>query len=94
MAGLSTRLLPVVLAALEAACTDDSTCTASGHHLFAGACRCVNGPITEPRHELGVNALGQGIGQATIGRALQLVVRKLVWPARRVDRATLGQPAS
>ena len=96
MAGCRPEYLPVVLAAVEAACTD----TFNMHGLlcttwFAGPVVIVNGPA---RHELrmnsGVNALGQGNrANATIGRALQLVVRN-VGGGRpgEIDRATLGTP--
>jgi hypothetical protein len=96
MAGCRPEYLPVVLAAVEAACTDEFNmhgllCTT----WFAGPVVIVNGPA---RHQLGmnsgVNALGQGNrANATIGRALQLVVRN-VGGGRpgEIDRATLGTP--
>jgi hypothetical protein len=86
----------VVLAALEAACTDDFNmhgllCTT----WFTGPVVVVNGPIaTEIGMNSGVNALGQGNrANATIGRALQLIVRN-VGGGRpgEIDRATLGGP--
>ena len=96
MAGCKPEYLPVVLAALEAACTDDFNI----HGLlattwFAGPLIVVNGPIARAiGMNSGVNALGQGNrANATIGRALQLVVRN-VGGGRPggVDRATLGNP--
>jgi hypothetical protein len=96
MAGCRPEYLPVVLAALEAACTD----AFNMHGLLAttmgaGPVLVVNGPI---RRELGMstgmNALGQGNrANMTIGRALQLVVRN-VGGGRpgEVDRATFGNP--
>jgi hypothetical protein len=96
MAGCRPDYLPVVLASLEAACTDEFNM----HGLlattwFAGPVVVVNGPITRALGmNSGVNALGQGNrANATIGRALQLVVRN-VGGGRpgEVDRATLGQP--
>ena len=96
LAGCEPRYLPVVLAAVEAACTD-----AFNLHgvlattYFVGPLIIVNGPI---RHEIGINcgpnAFGQGArANLTIGRALQLLVRN-VGGGRpgEVDMATLGQP--
>ncbi len=96
MAGCRPEYLPVVLAAAEAALVD-----AFGLHgvlcttMFAGPMLIVNGPAAQ-RVGLnsGVNALGQGNrANATIGRALQLVVRN-VGGGRpgEIDRATLGTP--
>ncbi|HEX2849686.1 MAG TPA: thioredoxin, partial [Acidimicrobiales bacterium] len=88
--------LPVVLAAVEAACTDQFNI----HGLlattyFSGPMVIVNGPITKAiGMNSGINALGQGNrANATIGRALQLVIRN-VGGGRpgEVDRATLGNP--
>jgi hypothetical protein len=96
MAGCRPEYLPVVLAAVEAACTDEFNM----HGLlattwFSGPVVIVNGPITRAiGMNSGVNALGQGNrANATIGRALQLVVRN-VGGGRpgEVDRATLGNP--
>lgn len=96
MAGCRPEYLPVVLAAVEAACTD----AFNMHGLLAttmssGPVIIVNGPI---RKRLGMNtemnALGQGNrANATIGRALQLVVRN-VGGGRpgEVDRAVFGHP--
>jgi hypothetical protein len=96
LAGCRPEYLPVVLTAVEAACTDEFNmhgllCTT----WFSGPVVIVNGPA---RHHLGmnsgVNALGQGNrANATIGRALQLVVRN-VGGGRpgEIDRATLGTP--
>jgi hypothetical protein len=96
LAGCRPEYLPVVIAAVEAACTDDFNM----HGLlattwFSGPVVIVNGPIA-PR--IGMNSGGNAMGQgnranATIGRALQLVVRN-VGGGRpgEVDRATLGQP--
>ena len=96
MAGCRPEYLPVVLAAVEAACTD-----AFNLHgvlattYFVGPLIIINGPI---RHEIGINCganvFGQGArANATIGRALQLLVRN-VGGGRpgEVDMATLGQP--
>ena len=96
MAGCLPEYLPVVLTAVAAACTD----TFNMHGLLAttfsgGPTVIVNGPIrTAIGMNSGSNALGQGNrANATIGRALQLVVRN-VGGGRpgEVDRATQGQP--
>lgn len=96
MAGCRPDYLPVVLAAVEAACTDEFNI----HGLlattwFSGPLVIVNGPLARAiGMNDGINALGQGNrANATIGRALQLVVRN-VGGGRPggVDRATLGQP--
>jgi len=96
MAGCRPEYLPVVLAALEGACTDEFNI----HGLlattfFSGPILIVNGPIAkEIGMSSGVNALGQGNrANLTIGRAFQLVIRN-VGGGRPggVDRATLGSP--
>jgi len=96
MAGCKPEYLPVVLAAVEAACTD-AFCM---HGLlattyFSGPVVMVNGPVSRAiGMNAGINALGQGNrANATIGRALQLVVRN-VGGGRpgEIDRATLGNP--
>lgn len=96
MAGCKPEYLPVVLAAVEAFCTDEF----NGHGLlattyFSGPVAVVNGPIAKA---IGMNSGGNALGQGnranlTIGRALQLVVRN-VGGGRPggVDRATLGNP--
>lgn len=96
MAGCRPEYLPVVLAALEAACTD-----AFNMHgvlattWFSGPIVVVNGPVAAA---VGMNAEGNCLGQgnranATIGRALQLIVRNVGGGRpQEVDRATLGQP--
>lgn len=96
MAGCKPEYLPVVLAAVEAACTDEF----NAHGLlcttwFSGPMVIVNGPIARAiGMNSGVNALGQGNrANATIGRALQLVIRN-VGGGRpgEIDRAALGNP--
>ncbi len=96
MAGCRPDYLPVVLAAVEAVCTDEFNM----HGLLATTMPCspvivVNGPI---RRRLGmnsgINVFGQGNrANSTIGRALALVVRN-VGGGRpgEVDRATFGSP--
>jgi hypothetical protein len=96
MAGCRPEYLPVVLAALEAACTDDFNM----HGLIATTWAAapvivVNGPVAERiGMNWGGNVLGQGNrANATIGRALQLIVRN-VGGGRPggVDRAAHGNP--
>ena len=97
MAGCAPEHLPVVIAALEAACTDEFNM----HGVLAttmsvGPVLVVNGPVAD-RIGLnsGLNTLGQGNrANSTIGRALQMVVRN-VGGGRPggVDRATFGSPA-
>lgn len=96
MAGCRPEYLPVVLAAVAAACTDEFNAhglVATTH--FAGPVVVVNGPVARAiGMNSGANALGQGNrANATIGRALQLVIRN-VGGGRPggVDRATLGNP--
>jgi hypothetical protein len=96
MAGCKPEYLPVVLAAVEAACTSEF----NAHGLlattyFSGPVVVVNGPIASA---IGMNSGGNAFGQgnranASIGRALQLVIRN-VGGGRpgEVDRATLGNP--
>ena len=96
MAGCQPEYLPVVLTAVEAACLDDFCM----HGLlattyFSGPVVIVNGPVARAiGMNSGVNALGQGNrANATIGRALQLVIRN-VGGGRPggVDRSTFGNP--
>jgi hypothetical protein len=96
MAGCRPEYLPIVLTALEAACTDEFNI----HGVLAttmpvGPVIVVNGPIRRAiGMNSGVNALGQGNrANSTIGRAFQLVIRN-VGGGRPggVDRATLGNP--
>lgn len=96
MAGCRPEYLPVVLAAVEAACTDEFNI----HGVLAttmsvGPVIVVNGPI---RKKIGMNSGGNVLGQGnranmTVGRALQLVVRN-VGGGRpgEVDQSTLGNP--
>jgi len=96
MAGCRPEYLPVVLAAVEAALIDEFgmhgvLCTT----MFCGPTVIVNGPVARA---IGMNSGGNALGQgnranASIGRALQLVIRN-VGGGRpgEVDRATLGTP--
>ncbi len=96
LAGCLPEHLPTVLACVEAACTDEFNI----HGLlattyFSGPMVVVNGPV---RRRLGMNsgtnAFGQGNrANATIGRALQLVIRNIGGGRPGgVDRATFGNP--
>lgn len=96
MAGCKPEYLPVVIAGVEAICTDEFnihgvTATTMG----ASPVMVINGPI---RHKIGMNmklgALGAGNrANATIGRALRLVVRNVGGASTGgVERSTLGNP--
>ena len=96
MAGCKPEYMPVLLAAVEAALEPVFTL----HGLlattyFSSPIIIVNGPIARRiGMNSGLNALGQGNrANATIGRALQLIVRN-VGGGRpgEADRATLGGP--
>lgn len=96
MAGCKPEYLPVVITAVEAALQDEFCM----HGLlattyFSGPLVIVNGPLSRA---IGMNSRGNALGQgnranATIGRALQLVIRN-VGGGRPggVDRAALGNP--
>ncbi len=95
MAGCPPPALPVVLAAVEAACVEEFAM----HGLLAttypaGPTVVVSGPLAE---RVGMNSGGNALGQGnranlTIGRALQLTVRNIGGgkPGEE-DRATHGQ---
>ncbi len=96
MAGCRAEYLPVVLAALEAVCTDEFNIHGvMATTMGASPVLVVNGPIRERiGMNMGLGALGQGNrANATIGRALRLVVRN-VGGARPggTERSTLGNP--
>ena len=96
MAGCKPDYLQVVIAALRAALKDEFCmhgllCTT----YFSTPVMIVNRPITKQiGMNSGVNALGQGNrANATIGRALQLIVRNVGGGIPGgIDRATLGNP--
>ncbi len=96
LAGCKPEYLPVVIAAVEAA-LDPAFCL---HGLlattwFSGPMVIVNGPI---REAIGMNWQGNVLGQgnranATIGRALQLVVRNVGGgKPQEADQSTFGAP--
>lgn len=96
MAGCLPEYLPVVITAVEAV-LEDQFCM---HGLlattyFSGPMIVVNGPISR---SIGMNSGGNALGQgnranATIGRALQLVIRNVGGgKPGGVDRAALGNP--
>ena len=96
LAGCKPEYLPVVLAAVEAAL--DPVFSWHGvlaTTMFVGPVVIVNGPI---RRQISMNARGNALGQgnranATIGRALQLIIRNVGGGRpQEVDRATLGNP--
>lgn len=96
MAGCKPEYMPLVIAAVEAALMDEFglhglLCTT----MFGSPVVVVNGPAARAvGMNSGMNALGQGNrANATIGRALQLVVRN-VGGGRpgEIDRSALGNP--
>lgn len=96
MAGCKPEFLPVVIAGVEAVCTDEFNIHGvNATTMGASPVLVVNGPI---RQRIGMNmkqaALGNGNrANATIGRAVRLVVRN-VGGARPggTDRSTLSSP--
>ena len=96
MAGCKPEYMPVVLAAVEASLAPEFAmhgllCTT----WFSSPMVVVNGPVARRiGMNSGVNALGQGNrANASIGRALQLVVRNVGGGVPGgIDRATLGWP--
>ena len=96
MAGCKPEYLPVVISSVEAALQDEFCM----HGLlattyFSGPMILVNGPISRA---IGMNSKGNALGQgnranATIGRALQLVIRNVGGgKPGGVDRAVFGNP--
>lgn len=96
LAGCLPEYLPVVITAVEAV-LEDQFCM---HGLlattyFSGPLLIVNGPVSR---SIGMNSGGNALGQgnranATIGRALQLVIRNVGGgKPGGVDRAALGNP--
>lgn len=96
MAGCAPECLPVVIAALEAVCTDVFNIHGvMATTMGASPVMVVNGPIRRRiGMEMGLGALGQGNrANATIGRALRLTLRN-IGGARPggVERPTLSNP--
>jgi hypothetical protein len=96
LAGCRPEYFPVVLATVEAALKPEF----SMHGLlatlwFSGPVVIVNGPITK---RIGMNSGGNALGQgnranATIGRALQLLIRNVGGGIPgEIDRSVLGNP--
>ncbi|MEM7254963.1 MAG: thioredoxin [Pseudomonadota bacterium] len=96
LAGCRPEYFPVVLAAVEGALRPEF----SMHGLlatlwFSGPVLIVNGPVTK---RIGMNWAGNALGQgnranATIGRALQLLIRNVGGGLPGgVDRSVLGNP--
>lgn len=96
LAGCKPEYLPVVLAAVEAACLDEFCMHGVlATTYFSGPVVIVNGPVAKAiGMNAGVNALGQGNrANAAIGRALQLIIRNVGGGIPGgVDRAVLGNP--
>lgn len=96
MAGCKPEYLPVIIAAVEAVCEDEFCMHGVlATTYFSGPIVIVNGPIVKSiGMNFGINALGQGNrANATIGRALQLVIRNVGGgKPGGVDRAMLGNP--
>ncbi|MDX1490128.1 MAG: hypothetical protein R3332_02505 [Pseudohongiellaceae bacterium] len=96
LAGCTPEYFPVVLATVRAAlqdpfCMHGLLCTT----YFSSPVVIVNGPAARLiGMNSGINALGQGNrANATIGRALQLVIRNVGGgKPGGIDRATLGSP--
>ncbi len=96
LAGCKPEYFPLVLATVSAAlqdrfCLHGLLCTT----YFSSPVVIVNGPVARQiGMNAGVNALGQGNrANATIGRALQLLVRNVGGGIPGgIDRATMGNP--
>lgn len=96
MAGCKPDYLPVVIAAVEAVCTDEFNIHGvMATTMGASPVLVVNGPI---RNRIGMNsglmALGTGNrANATIGRAVRLAIRNIGGSKPGgTDRSTLGSP--
>ena len=96
MAGCRPEYFPVVFAAIEGALIPEFCMHGLLATLwFSGPVLIVNGPITKRiGMNWGGNALGQGNrANATIGRALQLVIRNVGGGRpREIDRSVFGTP--
>ncbi len=94
MAGCKPEYMPILIAAVEAVCTDEFNIHGvMATTMGASPVMVVNGPI---RHKIGMNmqlgALGHGNrANATIGRALRLLTRNVGGSKPGgTDRSTLG----
>lgn len=97
MAGCRPEYLPIVLAAVEAAATDEFNIHGVAATTFnSGPIVIVNGPVTE---RVGMNSEFNAFGpgnraNATIGRALNLVIRNVGGSVPgEIDRSMQGHPA-
>jgi hypothetical protein len=95
-AGCAPEHLPLVIAAVEAACAEQFNLQAIAATTNSVAVWVVvNGPIARTLHmNAGINCLGQGnYANAAIGRAVHLVLQNIggALPGE-MDRATHGQP--
>ncbi|MCX7064796.1 MAG: TlpA family protein disulfide reductase, partial [Proteobacteria bacterium] len=96
LAGCRPEYLPVVIAALEAVCTDAFNIHGvMATTMGASPVLVVNGPIRKQiGMNMGIGALGQGNrANAAIGRALRLAIRNIggAKPGG-TERSTLGNP--
>lgn len=96
MAGCKPEYLPVVIAALEAVCTDEFNIHGvMATTMGASPVMVINGPIRD-RLDMnsGLMALGTGNrANATIGRAVRLAIRNIGGSKPGgTDRSTLGSP--
>ncbi|NCF45086.1 MAG: TlpA family protein disulfide reductase [Proteobacteria bacterium] len=96
LAGCKPDYLPVVIAAVEAVCTDDFNIHGvMATTMGATPVMVVNGPIRERIDmNMGLGVLGQGNrANATIGRALRLVIRNVGGAVPGgTERSTFGNP--
>ncbi len=96
LAGCKPDYLPVVIAAVEAVCTDDFNIHGvMATTMGATPVMVVNGPIRERiGMNMGLGVLGQGNrANATIGRALRLVIRNVGGAVPGgTERSTFGNP--
>ncbi len=96
MAGCKPEYLPVVIAAIEAICTDEFNIHGvNATTMGASPVLVVNGPICQRiGMNSGLSALGAGNrANATIGRAVRLAVRNIGGShPGGTDRSTMGSP--
>ena len=96
LAGCKPEYLPVVIASVEAVCTDDFNIHGvMATTMGATPVLVVNGPIRQKiSMNMGLGALGQGNrANATIGRALRLIIRNVGGAVPGgTERSTFGNP--